>query len=100
MAWIQLQIQNVQKSQALRMWNKITRPMNASNRLQTRMPAEAEAKAEPTTNGPDHPPTLDGETILAEDVAEATLKAASATDEDADVDGTKSPFRPKTKARG
>ena len=62
------------------------------------MPAEAEA--EPATNGPDPPPTLDGEATPAEDAAEATLEAASATDKDTDVDGTKSPFRPKTKGRG
>ena len=63
------------------------------------MPAEAKAKAKPTTNGPNHPPTLDRETTPAEDAAEATLAAASAADNDADVDGTKSPVRPKTKAR-
>ena len=59
------------------------------------MPAEAEAEVKPATN-----PTLDGERTLAEDAAEATLEAASVMDKDADVDGTKSPFRPRTKARG
>ncbi len=62
------------------------------------MPAEAEA--EPATNGPDPPPTLDGEATPAEDAAEATLEAASATDNNADVNGAKSRFRTKTKARG
>jgi hypothetical protein len=78
-----------QKNKAPECPRKTTRNWNDSDRPPTR----TQTKPIPATSI-NISPTLNGETPTAYDMDKATVKAVTTTDEDVDVDGIKSSFRP------